>query len=1831
MFTNKKFIRAIAVFLLINFLFDIYLPTITYALTAGPTAPEATSFEPVDTTDMVNLISGDFTYNMPLLEVPGPSGGFPLSLSYHAGIMLDEEASWVGLGWTLNPGAITRNVNGFADDHYNVTTASRFFWEGGERHTLEVGVNGGVIGSKCLSAGLSIGYDTYQGFGVGSYFKFGLNFAGKVGYAGYNLTVGVDPWGNAYSSQGLGAGIGVSVKNVENLTGRLGISTNFESVSLNGSVDVKYSESESASLIDASISTGVYGASSSISVGGGQVHNSKTGNMSTSSWGFSLPIPFIDLGYNYQRYWVDEIENVETSGALHFVNVYGDIGYFDNHAYDAYSLLDPDMSGGIIENNEPEKVLGGSFPSYDDYNINAQGVAGKVKPYLFRKNLSRQNVKNGDKYDIINYQVGYDNYPVEFRFVNDFSNRYLYDPAGMVVDANSTTPIQFNFYSTDPVTGENGSDGYFDNHLAGSRHINYLTNHEIIYNSLSVSKYGFMDTKSSGFVRTLDDFRDNQIGAFVVTNETGVKYHFALPAYSYKEYQYSERIDKSEPLTFNEFKQPERYAYTWYLTAITGPDFVDRGIIGEFDEEDYGYWVEFDYGMWTDKYIWRNPGEGMKKDIDNKFQSFSEGWKEVYYLDAIKTKTHTAFFIKEIRDDAKSSILFLKDKILSHEFVTEENKEGSFETKELDNIYLSPVSPKLEYVSKPVSSLKLNKILLIENKNINPSYIDKTSGGSVGHPYYQETEVFKDGQSFELLVQHLPQNILDIHDINNSIISNALRVIEFNTNYSLVKETPNSFDSELADMEPPATSFPKSGKLTLNGVKFLGKGGADLMPPTNFNYDSEWEEYHVARREATERIYIQNSPYKAGDIIQDREGSFFCVLLSDNTDYHLVKYISGLAPGINEEIEVRKAKSIPYKKDAYDSWGMYKADFDNELISLNENIGRETTGISSRSADVWSLREVVTPLGAKIHIDYDGKKYRTSLFRKTPLYIKRLYTSGSNVLIELYNSISDENVEIINQQGTVNFSGIFRQTGEALSSSTRCHEEQDLHFLWDNYDKREVPVVSINNNFITINDPELFALITSSLGTQQCDCSEYDWVNDPVAGERFGTFVFDRPPKFAGGHILCNTDIKQYGGGLVTKSISVVNQNGKKSVTKYEYNNGYSSYSPVNFIDLTHLGYDDPTYEDYIATNFSNLQKKAFKSYYDSANVDFSDLLVNAREVPAPGVMHEYVTVKESVVQPDGSEYEIPNYSTYQFEVFNEGMVGFIKSPVDQIYGEQGIGDNIVFSAYNRRDTIKTRSLTLKNYSATAGNLKRITLYDKNGNKLSETINHFLHDRIYDDPIPDEDPEIQDGLERYMKFYEQDIATNFNSQGVVEETFLDARLIKQDYDFDQIVNPAFRMYHLLGILSKREEYPSVSIGQTNINYKTGVTTKTYNLKFDFYSGKVTEALAEDSYGNKYLTRETPAYHIYKNTYGTTVPGMGLALEGGYNMLTQSAATETFKINSDFVPFSGNAYTIQGLVSAGVQTWNNRWNYREYDESQGYVLQSSSTNKSIWRQQSGYQWRAPNQNEDGTGLFSDFVPFFEGGVSSPYWQKASEITLYDHYSHALEASDINGNFAATKMNVNDEVTIATVANARYTDFAFTGIEYDPVNNYLSSEVKLSDVTPVISTTAHTGYRSLGIDAAGEKACIFEVENPQQNTFYRTSVWTNSLNGRIVYAIDGVTHIADVTPSTTKKAGDWYLLDVTIPTDNSTGSLEIWCETTGGLALFDDFRVHPIDASMISYVYNEWGELSDILDANNIATHFEYDEMGRLKATYVESFKYGVVKTGEHKINYARNKQ
>ena len=71
----------------------------------------------------VAMSTGNHTFTIPIFTIKSGQLTLPITLSYHGGgIKVNEPASWVGLGWTLNCGGnITKQVNGL-DDFYAPST-----------------------------------------------------------------------------------------------------------------------------------------------------------------------------------------------------------------------------------------------------------------------------------------------------------------------------------------------------------------------------------------------------------------------------------------------------------------------------------------------------------------------------------------------------------------------------------------------------------------------------------------------------------------------------------------------------------------------------------------------------------------------------------------------------------------------------------------------------------------------------------------------------------------------------------------------------------------------------------------------------------------------------------------------------------------------------------------------------------------------------------------------------------------------------------------------------------------------------------------------------------------------------------------------------------------------------------------------------------------------------------------------------------------------------------------------------------------------------------------------------------------------------------------------------------------------------------------------------------------------------------------------------------------------------------------------------------------------------------------------------------------------------
>ncbi|MES2680890.1 MAG: hypothetical protein V4635_13445 [Bacteroidota bacterium] len=172
---RMSLVMAILIFLQVGY------PTGAMALTGGPSQPEVQSFEPLGTTDMVDLFSGDFNYNLPLLDVEG----YPINIGYHSGISTDQEASWVGLGWNINPGVINRNMRGLPDDFAGETVKKELNMKPNKTWGVATNLSAEVFGNDQIKVGLggSFGFNFNNYSGPSVVKSFNVNISAGLGAA----------------------------------------------------------------------------------------------------------------------------------------------------------------------------------------------------------------------------------------------------------------------------------------------------------------------------------------------------------------------------------------------------------------------------------------------------------------------------------------------------------------------------------------------------------------------------------------------------------------------------------------------------------------------------------------------------------------------------------------------------------------------------------------------------------------------------------------------------------------------------------------------------------------------------------------------------------------------------------------------------------------------------------------------------------------------------------------------------------------------------------------------------------------------------------------------------------------------------------------------------------------------------------------------------------------------------------------------------------------------------------------------------------------------------------------------------------------------------------------------------------------------------------------------------------------------------------------------------------------------------------------------------------------------------------------------------------------
>lgn len=989
-----------------------------------------------------------------------------------------------------------------------------------------------------------------------------------------------------------------------------------------------------------------------------------------------------------------------------------------------------------------------------------------------------------------------------------------------------------------------------------------------------------------------------------------------------------------------------------------------------------------------------------------------------------------------------------------------------------------------------------------------------------------------------------------------------------------------------------------TGKLTLAAVQSFGIAGASALPPTSFGYELSQSETRSSS------VTVDQTPVNlrgtitvtgpntlaVGDLLKltgpGDTGTYYCTITGANGTSgasYAVTYLNQ-GPSAGTQAIATTTKNPPYAKDSYDMWGMFKGDFDidlSELAGHDETMARATSEVSALNTDVWSLRQIRTPLGALIAIKYGSDAYRTKVIPR-PNMVADFGDGGKTGATQATGDGPGHGHIAFGTKLKIPASKIFHVNQRIMISGIMVKSFVDSSIPWTTVN--DIPVIITDVLDLGPNNETNVVSFRDDTGTLFRPHPDYAASNPPIGLSPYRAVIM--------GHVkLDEHPPVSYGGGIRTEEVSIITPDLKKT-TRYAYTNnelpsGVTSYEPGSYLPMNKATYD-------IVKNTWPDAAAAANEYKNNYYNKLGGLLSLAREVPAPGVMYEFVTVQDIIKRNGEQVLASPQKTVYQLEVFKPNMIGVL-----------GPKFTVTPGAYGE---LRTRDVAIHDFTSRIGRLKRRTTYDFTGVKLSETVNHYLDDEFTNASIEENASAASTGYAAKMG--------PFGYIGMIQEVFGDSRFTANSKgQFDEKT-----------VMSHRNTYPVVLTSTTTTDFTTNISTTSENKAFDFLSGAVTKVLTTDGYGNRVLEETLPAYRIYPAL------GVKMGLNGGRNMLTQTASNTQYKVDAQG--------TKTGLLAASAQTWSNAVPVLGVTPTTPEAVGTQS----VWRPQSSYSWWPSNTTSDGLTALTGpdaYVDFFTGkaaGQPLPSWKNTAEVTLYDVYSSSLEAKDINGKSMATKKGYEQSRVLMSGGPATYNELVYTGLEDarssdgtpKRTDGYLSGGISLAwptwnwnsgDVTLVSGPNRPAGSTHTGSSSVRFKpykhGLSYEVPigSVQPNKAYRVSVWASQPEGQVYYWVNGIERNV-VGGTAQKRANGWYLIELTIPPigPNNT-SLRVGCYNSGAQDVyFDDFRFQPIDAQCTAYIYNGAGQVTHMLDNSNLYTSFEYDAAGRLIKQSRETFKY-----------------
>lgn len=1858
---TKKRIKHVAYFLLFDMCLSIFFPSTQalYALTSGPGSPEFSSFEPVATTNMVSPFSGGFTYNLPVIQVPGPDGGgYAMSLSYHSGTSSEGDASWVGHGWTLNPGAINRSVRGFPDEYngtkVKVYAKNRPNWTmtGSKKNNLEVFSSG-------MNVGLmeSLRFNNYQGLSKTQSFNLsmsGVSLSMNRSATGITFSAGVNVF--ALLNKSKKESEEIAVEHEEKVESQLHrVAKSFVRKKMSVRIAPSYTDTGLQTTLsklegfNLNLSFGKQINIAQVPVG------IETGTVGAFSLNYEMPT-----------------RTISGKGYLH---------------HD--SNLSADQSDYLVEKGQAydnrDYFLGIPFTTPDTYMLTGEGLGGGFRPYRQGVgNLIPENVKStintfGIGFEVMlgtNVGVGLDlsfggsrssmndwkrkgntsNFSLrgdefQYRFSGDMGGKIEYG-SNDIATANLTVSPNFpGIKGVSPNIDETAISNYVSKDAKRSSYINHNDDEKFTIHSESGMEYRY--TKS---VKTKNN---TSISIDVSPNDKIVDNNIVYKDLS-MDSNYNVNTKKHEIVLGENKATPHENIYL--LESITTPDYVNlSGRPSSPSEGDFGGWTKFGYHKACGDEDWfrfRTPytgllyNKGSVSEVKDDTGFVSTGEKEVFYLKKVETKTHVAYFVTNKSQPSRFSSSILPEQIK----------------------YLTGTGAS-RYDGNEAPGFNEGKDLAANNPNAE----------GVERLEYLEKVV--------LFAKERPEV--------------PLQITNFQYDYSLVPNVPNNKNSKV---NGNPSNYKNSGKLTLRKVwsEFEGTYNArissykfDYRYKDKADYPSYLNEEHVALKDFFElsdkyslnaqnpaygphlldawganqyngkqrHLKLRKWPYQ-GEIPEDAEYDPAAWQLKQiklpSGGEILVEYEAGDYQYVQDRPVMTLVKLKSYQDGEFPVITLDLSDIgiDGSDPQANARLlkGLKKYFFKAREIDGENSDGKFTSKRVYFKFLYDLIRNNPALDNCTSEYItgyskvKSISLSGSSLIVKLKGDLNknrpnsllkslvgldDGNYQLTPRQACFDFYitqrwGKYRAGCESIEEARYGKQVKELAYDDESYKKPKIKEIAAKTLLVVAGVTDLADRIGDEDKKEEYPKKEKVCLNLNEELSYLKIPIFK--PKRGGGVRVKR--LLMYDKGIETGDAAIYGQE-----YKYELKDGTSSGVATNEPggmreDNALVGFLPKENQSWLDRLITGMDKEQ------------SEGPIGETLLPAPSVGYSRVVIENIHKGETGTGYVVKEYHTckdYPFDKVYDYRLANKKGNTSYDIGANKAAHGVEYSLLQSNSVKDKFNISNENFEykvekGWASQGFRFIINEMNGKPMSTRTyggtygvgdNNFIssgQDFYYFEPgekmkmlhpngsweydIPGKEMDI--AMERY-RINTQNLDFKFEIDVSAGLAIPPPIFVSGDLKF-------FFSEQMLSkyAISKVIRYPAVQ--KRVVTYSDGIESVVESLAFDNYTGDPILTKSYDAYHNIPL-HDSDKLHD-GSIYSLNIPaqwhyaelGKKSEDENNSNQL-KSSAGQIISYGKSANPINiGDTWSVKQdrVISASANTYA-KWSQINNQRPASYLSDYQGINNGlldkVLRPHKSYVYKedakesSSRNTENGKiyegGVLKSFIPFnYNSGSQGENWIKTNQVTLYSPNGNVLEEQNVLDVFSSAKFGYKFTQPIMVSQNAQYGDTFFEHYEDKYTNTsgltegfaHSGSYSKVfSSGSPLFDTTVLTPSNSL-------------IEEGGWLKFWAASPIKEALQN-IQIEVSGELY----RPEKVAVTGDWSLYRLFVRPSTISGSISpvVTFDNSGEINI-DDIKFQPKEAQSTCYVYDAKSlRLITVFDDQHFGLYYIYNNEGQLVRKLIET--------------------